>query len=79
MTLQNHIYLCRVRLPDGNKKPRHYFLSRQLNKLIISTEGKKNIISQTVVVSNCPHIKAILIENFEGQELSCSSQSEQNK
>lgn len=78
MALQNHIYLCRVRLPDGNKKPRHYFLSRQLNILIVSFEGKK-IVSQIVVVSNCPHIKAILIGNLEGQELSCSSQSEQSK
>lgn len=50
----------------------------QQNKLIISMTGKM-ILSQIVVESNCLHIKAILIANFEGQELSYSTQSEHNK
>lgn len=50
----------------------------QQNKLIISMTGKI-ILSQIVVESNCLHIKAILIANFEGQELSYSTQSEHNK
>lgn len=55
MALQSHIYLCRVRLPNGNKKPRHYFLSRQLNKLIISTEGKKYCLTDCCGIQLSPH------------------------